>query len=52
VATITGAAGKLGLAYQSTRIITGFDLGQKQSHSGIIVLEKAIVKSKERDPVT
>ena len=29
---------KLGFAYQSTRFYVGFDLGQKQSHSAIVVL--------------
>ena len=43
---------KLGFAYQSTRFYVGFDLGQKQSHSAIVVLEKAEVTSKDRDPVT
>ena len=41
-----------GVSYASTRFYVGFDLGQKSSHSGIVVLERAVVTSQERDPVT
>jgi len=43
---------KLGFSFNPTRYYVGFDLGQKQSHSAIVVLEKADVTSKDRDPVT
>ncbi len=41
-----------GESYLSTRFYVGFDLGQKLSHSAIVVLEKAHVTTKDRDPVT
>ena len=43
---------QLGQSYLSTRFFVGFDLGQKSTPSAIVLLEKVLVVTKERDPVT